>query len=97
MTTEPTGRPTHDARPLGDDAYLVAHLTEALLADDRLHEQSLEVALIATGRISVCGEVATPERRQAVLDVVRSLAGDTVIVDDLRVSPTRRDTSPEEL
>ena len=53
--------------------------------------------LVSAGRISVKGEVATPERRQAAIEVVRALAGEAEIVDDLRVSPTRPDTTAEEL
>jgi osmotically-inducible protein OsmY len=79
------------------DAYLVAHLHSALLADERLHDQALEVAVVSAGRIAVRGEVATPERRIAAIELIRSLAGDTEVVDDLRVAPLRPDTQPEEL
>ncbi len=81
----------------GRDRYLVARIHEALLADDRLHEQALELTVVGVGRIAVHGEVATPERRAAALELICALAGDTEIVDDLRVSPTHADRQPEEL
>jgi osmotically-inducible protein OsmY len=81
----------------GRDRYLVARIHEALLTDERLHEQALELTVVGMGRIAVHGEVATPERRAAALELIRTLAGDTEIVDDLRVSSTRVDTQPEAL
>jgi osmotically-inducible protein OsmY len=65
--------------------YLLAHLHDALLTDDRLHEQAIEIVVVGD-RLELRGEVATPERRQAALDIVHELAPDIEVVDDLRVS-----------
>lgn len=70
----------------GDDRYLVARVHEALLADDRLHDQALEVEVVGAATIAVRGEVATPQRRAIVLEIVGRLAPDVRIVADIRVS-----------
>jgi osmotically-inducible protein OsmY len=68
--------------------YLLAHLHDALLADDRLHEQSIEIVAIGE-RLELRGEVATPERRQAAVQIVCELVPGVDVVDDLRVSRLR--------
>jgi osmotically-inducible protein OsmY len=75
--------------------YLVAHVRSALLDDERLSEQAVEV-VVASGRVVLRGEVATPERRAIALEVARSVAGDDV-VDDLCVSPVASRTEAEDL
>jgi hypothetical protein len=81
------------AEPL---AYLVAHLHEALLADPRLHEQGIEIAVVGD-RLALRGELATPERREAAVAVARQLAGDIEVVDDLSVSPPEGPHGAEKL
>lgn len=83
--------------PAAADAYLVAHLREALLNDGLLADQALDVVVVSVGRLAVRGEVATPERKAAAIELIRGLAGDTEIIDDLRVSTTRADREPETL
>jgi hypothetical protein len=73
--------------------YVLAHLHEAMLADTRLHEQAIEIVVIGE-RLELRGEVATPERRAAALQLVRDLAPDLVVIDDLRVS--RVSATPDE-
>jgi osmotically-inducible protein OsmY len=68
--------------------YLLAHLHDALLTDDRLHEQAIEIVAIGE-RLELRGEVATPERRQAAVQIVCELAPGVDVVDDLRVSRLR--------
>ena len=81
----------------GDDTYLVGHLHEALLADSRVHEQGLEIVVVSMRRIAIHGEVATTARRDAVLEVIRSLAPDADVLDDLHVSSLRTDVQTEHL
>ena len=81
----------------GNDTYLVGHLHEALLADSRLHEQGLEIVVVSMRRIAIHGEVATAARRDAVLEVIHSLAPDVDVLDDLRVSSLRTDVQTEHL
>jgi len=80
-----------------DDTYLVGHLHEALLADSRLHEQGLEIVVVSMGRIAIRGEVATAARRDAVLEVVHSLAPEADVLDDLHVSALQSDVQTEHL
>jgi osmotically-inducible protein OsmY len=65
-------------------AYVIAHLHEAMLADERLHEQAIEI-VVAGDRLELRGEVATPERRDAAVRLVRRLAPDRNVVDALTV------------
>jgi hypothetical protein len=81
----------------GNDTYLVGHLHEALLADSRLHEQGLEIVVVSMRRIAIHGEVATAARRDAVLEVIHSLAPDADVLDDLHVSSLRTDVQTEHL
>jgi osmotically-inducible protein OsmY len=77
-------------------AYVVAHLHEAMLTDDRLHEQAIEIVVVGD-RLRLRGEVATPERRAAAMEVARSLASGIEVVDDLRVSRVGGPDGPEPL
>ena len=52
------------------DDYCVEHLREALATDERVSELGLIVTVRDT-RVFVAGAVSTPERQQAVADVVR--------------------------
>ena len=86
-----------DAATVGNDTYLVGHLHEALIADSRLHEQGLEIVVVSMGRIAIHGEVATVARRDAVLEVIHSLAPDADVLDDLHVSTLQTDVQTEHL
>jgi hypothetical protein len=78
-------------------AYVVAHLHEAMLTDERLHEQAIEIVVVGD-RLELRGEVATPERRAAALQIVHELAPGLEVVDDLRVSRlVGPDDEPERL
>ena len=76
--------------------YVVAHLHEALMADERLNEQAIEIGVVGS-RLELRGEVATPERREAAIAVVREHAPGIDVIDDLRVSRTIRRDDPEAL
>jgi osmotically-inducible protein OsmY len=52
------------------DAYVAAHVQEALARDQRVNEPELEVQVV-NGRVYVTGVVPTNERREAVEAVVR--------------------------
>lgn len=56
-----------------EERYLPEHLHEALLADERVGEQDLQV-WADEGCIHVSGTVATEARRSAVVSVVAELA-----------------------
>jgi osmotically-inducible protein OsmY len=53
-----------------EDAYVTAHVHEALATDARVNEPELEVQVVG-GRVLVTGVVPTAERHDAVGDVVR--------------------------
>ena len=74
--------------------YLVAHLHEAMMADDRLNEQAIEIVVVGN-RLELRGEVATPERREAALALAREMAAGIDVIDDLCVSRTTRNDEPE--
>jgi hypothetical protein len=77
--------------------YLLAHLHDALLSDARLHEQAIEIVVVGD-RLELRGEVATPERRQAAVQLVHGLAPDIEVIDDLHVSRTQEPVDePEQL
>jgi hypothetical protein len=56
-----------------EERYLPEHLHEALLADARVGEQDLRVTA-DEHCIHVCGTVATPARRDAIVAVIAELA-----------------------
>lgn len=76
--------------------YVVAHLHEALLRDERLYEQGIEIVVVGD-RLALRGEVATPERRDAAVALVHQLVPDIELVDDLCVSSPVRGGEQEAL
>ena len=73
-------------------------LERALVDDERTHE--LGVHVLAVGdRIVAQGEVASEERRQRVLEVLREAAPDQQVVDQLTLSaePVARPSACERL
>lgn len=68
-----------------NDPHLARRLEKALADDERTHE--LGVHIVATPqRILAQGEVASEERRQSVLDVLREHAPGIPVTDQLTVS-----------
>jgi hypothetical protein len=67
-----------------EDRYLPEHLHEALLSDDRVGEQDLQVTA-DEHCIHVSGTVATHARRDAIVAVVAELAPDWDICNDVEV------------
>ncbi|HET7689467.1 MAG TPA: hypothetical protein VFK41_03750 [Nocardioidaceae bacterium] len=68
-----------------NDPHQARRLEKALADDERTHE--LGVHVVATPqRILAQGEVASEERRQNVLDVLREHAPDVPVTDQLTVS-----------
>lgn len=65
--------------------YLVGRIQQALATDPRTGELELDIR-IAGGRVVVIGTVATRERCEAVLAVVRETAPDLDVRDELSVT-----------
>lgn len=65
--------------------YQVGRIQQALATDPRTGELELDVR-IASGRVFLTGAVATAERRQAVEEVVRELAPDLEVHNELSVT-----------
>ena len=71
-----------DAEPA---EYLIGHIQQALATDPRTGELELDVR-IAGGRIFLTGAVATKERSAAVETVVREVAPDIDVLNELTVT-----------
>jgi hypothetical protein len=74
--------------------YLIGHIQQALATDPRTGELELDVR-IAGGRIFLTGAVATRERCAAVETVVREVAPDIDVANELTVT-VETDPGPEE-
>lgn len=74
--------------------YLIGRIQQALATDPRTGELELDVQ-IAGGRIFLTGSVTTDDRCRAVEAVVREIAPDLDISNDLSVVP-EQDPGPEE-
>ena len=74
--------------------YLVAHIRSALIADEHLAEQAVQVE--ASGdRIVLRGAVATEERRELARRLAEELAEGRVVVDVMVVLAAGRRLDPE--
>lgn len=80
------------------EAYLIGHVHAALAEDSRVNQLDLRVTL-AGGTLYVSGEVATPERQNAVGAVAREIAGDVPVCNEVLVRDLTpaTPTTPEEL
>jgi hypothetical protein len=67
------------------EAYVAAHVQEALARDPRVNEPELEVQ-VAGGRVFVTGVVPTDERRRAVEDVVHECCPDLPVENKTTVA-----------
>ena len=74
--------------------YLIGHIQQALATDPRTGELELDVR-IAGGRIFLTGAVATEERCRAVEAVVREVAPDLDVANELTVT-VETEPGPEE-
>lgn len=83
-------------RPVATKEYEVGHLREALAQDPRTNELDIEIEIIKN-RVLLRGEVAVPERRQAVEDVARERFPRHIIENHIRVSSTAEPTETEEM
>ena len=63
-----------------NEAYLSAHLEEALAEDGRVAEQGLHVQVVGD-QVVVSGTVSDRERKQAVAEVLSDLVGSRELVD----------------
>jgi Flp pilus assembly secretin CpaC len=64
--------------------YAIQHLREALATDDRVGEMGVQVRVVA-GKVFLTGQVATPERRQAVGAVAAEVLPDYEIHNETDV------------
>jgi osmotically-inducible protein OsmY len=78
------------------DAYLLQHVQDALASDDRARELGVDVT-VAGRRLVLTGVVATADQREAIGDVVRGLAPDHEVVNELAVMSTEEPGPTEEL
>jgi hypothetical protein len=76
------------------DHYLAAEIREALARDPRLAELHLDVAVVG-GAVHITGEVATEERRSAVLDLLRERFAGHDVHCHVGVTPTEGPQAPE--
>lgn len=67
-------------------AYTEQHIKDALIHDPRVGEMTLDVTL-AAGRVFVAGQVVTEQRRDAIPEVVRAIAPDLEVVNEVTVVP----------
>jgi hypothetical protein len=79
---------------MSDDPYLTSHLQVHLAAE--VQELDIDVDVLPTAVI-VRGTVATAERRERVLAVVREHVGDLEVVSELRLSELGVRPEQEEL
>jgi osmotically-inducible protein OsmY len=78
------------------DAYLLQHVQDALASDDRARELGVDVT-VAGRRLVLTGVVATADQREAIGDVVREVAPDHEVVNELAVMSTEEPGPTEEL
>lgn len=76
--------------------YLVARLRSALAEDPRTAEQGVRVT-VRGDQVVVSGDVATQQRCEEVSSVIKEVAPDLVIHNDLRVVNAQEPTRREEL
>ena len=72
--------------PSQPDSYACERVRRALAGDPAVGELGISVS-IAGGRAFLTGEVATPERRQAVADVATRILPGYEIHNDVAVTP----------
>lgn len=61
--------------------YLAERVRDALAHDARVNEITLQVKIVGD-RVYVTGQVSTPERRDAIADVVRGVLPEMDVVND---------------
>jgi osmotically-inducible protein OsmY len=76
------------------DHYLAAEIQEALARDPRLAELHLDVTVVS-GAVHISGEVATEERRAAVLELLRERFADRDVHCHVTVTQTEGPQAPE--
>ena len=79
-----------------EERYLPEHLHEALLADQRVGEQDLQVSA-EEHCIHVIGTVATPARRDAIVTVIAELAPGWEICNDVELIDVAADPDVEDV
>jgi osmotically-inducible protein OsmY len=59
----------------GEHVYLAEHIRDALARDERVGELGVEVTLTSAG-VFLTGDVASPQRQDAIDEVVREVVPD---------------------
>jgi osmotically-inducible protein OsmY len=78
------------------DHYLCEQVRQALVHDGRVGEFDIQVE-IAAGKVFVTGSVATPERRDAVAEIVGGMLPDHELHNDVTVPPMHQTGEIEHL
>lgn len=66
------------------DPYVIAHVREALAADERVAELGIEMT-VAAGTLVLTGRVSSHAQRDACTDVARANAAELEVRNDLDV------------
>jgi osmotically-inducible protein OsmY len=69
---------------MAEDPYLLGRIQEALARDPRLGELELDVRVVGA-RVFLSGRVVTEERSRAAVEVVREVAPDHEVSNQLTV------------
>lgn len=76
--------------------YLAERLHDAIATEPDLYEQGV-VVRVAGGTVNLSGSATSPAQRDAVRDLVRRLAPDLDVVDDIAVPSTEPPRRAEQL
>jgi osmotically-inducible protein OsmY len=76
--------------------YAIQRLREALAADERVAEMGVQVRLVA-GKVFLTGQVATPERRQAIGAIAQEVLPDYQVRNETVVTVVGGEPRVEEI
>ncbi|HEY2772447.1 MAG TPA: BON domain-containing protein [Candidatus Binatia bacterium] len=76
--------------------YLVARLEEALAVDARVNVLDIRIT-VANGRVHLCGQVTTRERRAAVQRITEEVLPGLAVRNDITVIELAEPGEPESL
>jgi osmotically-inducible protein OsmY len=76
--------------------YAIQRLREALAADGRVAEMGVQVRLVA-GKVFLTGQVATPERQQAIGSIAKDVLPDYEVHNETVVTVVGGEPRVEEI
>ena len=76
------------------DEEIREQATERLLNDPRTRDVTVEVEPVA-GNVSLRGVVGSEAVKQAAAEIVRSVPGVTLVINELMIRPGRTEEQPE--